>query len=129
MRVVWTREGQAREQVASRLASLMGTRAAEAVAPMIAIGVQGGQGVLATTVSTAVLLFSATGVFVVGTLYSITSTGRLNLKPGASKLQPVTVTIPAGTFPGGNYFLHVRVDAELNLTNGQTVVVMPFSIS
>jgi hypothetical protein len=62
-------------------------------------------------------------------VFSASSVGRLALKPGKSKVQSVSVVLPPGSFAPGNYFLHVRVNAELNLTNGETLVTLPFSIS
>jgi hypothetical protein len=61
-------------------------------------------------------------------VFQTSASGRLNLKPGKSKPQPLSVTIPQASFPPGNYFLHVKVDADLNLTNGQTLVTLLFSI-
>jgi hypothetical protein len=75
------------------------------------------------------LLVSSSATDATTPLFSTTATGKLAIKPGATKQVPVRVTIPAGAFAAGNYFLHVRVDAALNATNGESVVVMPFSIS
>jgi len=61
---VWTRQEYARAQMTRQMTTLMGPQAAEAVTPMIASGGRHGQGVVATVLSTAVLLFSATGVFI-----------------------------------------------------------------
>jgi membrane protein len=62
--VVWTRREYAREQITRQMAGLMGSQAAEALKPMIESGGRHGHGVLATVLSTAILLFSATGVFI-----------------------------------------------------------------
>ena len=55
--------GYARDQVKAQVTGLMGSDVAAAVAPMLDSGRRQGSGVLAAVVSTAVLLFSATGVF------------------------------------------------------------------
>ena len=55
--------GYARDQVKAQVTGLMGRDVAAAVGPMLESGRQHGSGVLAAVVSTAVLLFSATGVF------------------------------------------------------------------
>jgi membrane protein len=62
--LVWTHQGLAREQITRQMTSLMGSQAAEALKPMIERGGKQGHGVLATAVSSAILLFSATGVFI-----------------------------------------------------------------
>jgi membrane protein len=54
----------ARAQVTEQIRDLMGADVAKAIAPMLEQGGPQGHGVLATILSTAVLLFSATGVFV-----------------------------------------------------------------
>jgi membrane protein len=54
----------ARSQITAQVSALMGPQVAEAVQPMLASGSKPGGGVTATVFSTAVLLFSATGVFV-----------------------------------------------------------------
>lgn len=54
---------RARDQVAAQVAALAGPQVAEAVKPMIASGGRPGGGSLAAVLSSAVLLFSATGVF------------------------------------------------------------------
>jgi len=53
----------AREQMTQQVSSLMGPQTADAIRPMIEGGAKGGHGALAAVVSTAVLIFSATGVF------------------------------------------------------------------
>jgi membrane protein len=62
--VIWTQKGYAREQITRQMTGLMGSQAADALAPMIESGGRHGRGVTATIVSTAILLFSATGVFI-----------------------------------------------------------------
>ena len=62
--VVWTRREYAREQITRQMTGLMGAQAAEALKPMIESGGRHGRGVVATVVSAALLLFSATGVFI-----------------------------------------------------------------
>ena len=64
-----------------------------------------------------------------GQVYQTTATGRLNLRPGASRPQRVSVTFPPGSFPAGTYTLIVRLNAELNQTNGDTVALIPFTIA
>ena len=53
----------ARAQVTAQITDLMGTQVAQAIQPMLESGSRQGGGVLAAALSTAVLLFSATGVF------------------------------------------------------------------
>jgi membrane protein len=55
--------GHARTQITAQIANLMGPQVAQAVQPMFEGGTRPGGGVLAAALSTAVLLFSATGVF------------------------------------------------------------------
>jgi hypothetical protein len=62
-------------------------------------------------------------------VFTTTALGKIRLKPGASKPQKLTVTFPPGAFAAGSYTLLVRLTAELNDTNGQTVAVIPFSIA
>jgi hypothetical protein len=62
-------------------------------------------------------------------VFSTTALGKIRLKPGATKAQKLTVTFPPGSFPAGSYTLLVRLTAELNDNNGQTVAVIPFSIA
>jgi membrane protein len=54
----------AKTQIIQQVQSLMGPQSAEAVKPMIENGGKHGTGVVATIVSTILLVFSATGVFV-----------------------------------------------------------------
>ena len=61
--VVTRDAGYARDQVKAQITVLMGARVAEAVQPMLEGGARPGGGMLAAVLSTAVLLFSATGVF------------------------------------------------------------------
>jgi membrane protein len=62
--VVWTRREYARAQITRQMTGLMGAQAAEALKPMIESGGRHGHGVVATVLSAALLLFSATGVFI-----------------------------------------------------------------
>jgi hypothetical protein len=64
-----------------------------------------------------------------GQVFSTTALGRINLKPGATKPQKLSVTFPPGSFAAGSYTLIVRVNAELNDANGQTVALLPFTIA
>jgi membrane protein len=61
--LVMQNKDSAREHLMSQLTNLMGGQAAEAVKPMLDSGAHG-SGILATVISTAVLMFSATGVFI-----------------------------------------------------------------
>ena len=75
--LVWKHQGLAHLQIARQMTSLMGSQAAEALETMIASGGRQGHGVLATVVSSAILLFSATGVFIelqdaVNTIWGVT---------------------------------------------------------
>lgn len=62
--LVWKHQGPAGVQITRQMTSLMGSQAAEALETMIASGGRQGHGVLATVLSSAILLFSATGVFI-----------------------------------------------------------------
>ena len=62
--LVWKHQGIARLQITRQMTNLMGSQAAGALKPMIESGGRQGHGVLATVVSSAILLFSATGVFI-----------------------------------------------------------------
>jgi hypothetical protein len=62
-------------------------------------------------------------------VFTTTALGKIRLKPGATKPQKLTVTFPPGSFAAGSYTLLVRLTAELNDVNGQTVAVIPFSIA
>jgi hypothetical protein len=62
-------------------------------------------------------------------VFTTTALGKISLKPGATKPQKFTVTFPPGSFAAGSYTLIVRISAELNDTNGQTVAVIPFTIA
>jgi membrane protein len=53
----------AQEQISRQLVSLMGPQAADAIRPILESGSKPGHGVLAATISSGVLVFSATGVF------------------------------------------------------------------
>ena len=64
-----------------------------------------------------------------GQVFQTTATGRINLKPAASRPQKLTVTFPPGAFPAGSYTAIVRLTAELNQTNGETVALIPFTIA
>jgi membrane protein len=62
--VIWRDKAGAREQVTSQLSSLMGSQVATGLQPMLERSAKPGSGVVATIISAAVLVFSATGVFV-----------------------------------------------------------------
>jgi hypothetical protein len=63
-------------------------------------------------------------------VFSTAALGKISLKPGQTKAQKLSVTFPAGSFAPGSYTLLVRITAaDLNDTNGQTVALIPFSIS
>ena len=62
--VVLRNKDYARDQMTDQITDLMGWQVAQAVQPMIESGSRAGGGWVATIVSTAVLMFSATGVFV-----------------------------------------------------------------
>jgi hypothetical protein len=74
--------------------------------------------------ATYTLLVSTDGTDA-GAIFQTTAVGKLGLKPGASRPQKLSVTIPAGAFAPGAYTLIVKVNAELNETNGQTVALIP----
>jgi membrane protein len=60
---IWRTEGAARKQIMQQMSELMGSQAAEAIEPMLRSAAHR-NGTLATIVSTVILFFSATGVFV-----------------------------------------------------------------
>jgi hypothetical protein len=62
-------------------------------------------------------------------VFTTTALGKIKLRPGATRPQKLTVTFPPGSFAAGSYTLLVRLTAELNDANGQTVAVIPFSIA
>jgi hypothetical protein len=64
-----------------------------------------------------------------GEVFVTTAPGKLNLKPGASRPQKLTVTFPPGAFAPGSYTLIVRLTAELNETNGDVAALIPFTIA
>jgi membrane protein len=62
--VIWRNKAVARTQVMDQMTSLMGAQAAKGIEPLLNSTSKPGSGVLATTISVIVLIFSATGVFV-----------------------------------------------------------------
>lgn len=62
--VVVKNKNYARDQITDQLTDLMGWRVAQAIQPLIENSKEPGGGILATLVSSALLIFSATGVFV-----------------------------------------------------------------
>ncbi len=62
--ILWRNSDSARATLMKQLTSLMGSDAAKAVQPMLDSGGKHGSGYLASIISFAVLVFSATGVFV-----------------------------------------------------------------
>src|ERR1700733_4552527 len=61
--LVWRNAQAAREQVTQQMTNLMGHEGADAIQAMLDNGAKHGNGRVAAIVSTAVLIFSATGVF------------------------------------------------------------------
>jgi membrane protein len=61
--LLWRGQGSASDHVTRQLSSLMGPQAADAIGQMIEAGGRQGAGVVATTISTGLLIASATGVF------------------------------------------------------------------
>ena len=65
-----------------------------------------------------------------GGVYSTAAAGGVTLTPGAAKPQQLSLAVPpAGTLPAGTYTLLVRLSAELNVTDGQTVALIPVTIA
>ncbi|MDP9172868.1 MAG: YihY/virulence factor BrkB family protein [Planctomycetota bacterium] len=62
--LIWRNKEQAREHMMAQMTSLMGSQAATGLQPMLDRGSMPGSGVLASVISSAILIFSATGVFV-----------------------------------------------------------------
>jgi hypothetical protein len=60
-----------------------------------------------------------------GKVFETTAVGKLALKPAAAKPQKLSATFPAGSVAPGSYVLIVKVNAELNDTNGQIVTTLP----
>jgi membrane protein len=61
--VIWKNANSARQQIMHQMTNLMGTQAAQAIQPILEYGGKHRSGLLATIVSFAVLIFSATAVF------------------------------------------------------------------
>jgi hypothetical protein len=76
------------------------------------------------TPATYTILLSADGTEATA-VYQATVTGKINLKPGAARPQKVGLTFPVGAFPNGTYAMLVKVNAELNDTNGQVIAALP----
>jgi hypothetical protein len=74
------------------------------------------------TPATYTLQFTTDGTEA-GEVFETTASGKLSLKPNAGlKPQKVSLTLPAtGTLPAGSYTVLVRLNAELNDTNGDVV--------
>ena len=64
-----------------------------------------------------------------GAVSQTTTTGRMNLKPGASKPQKVRFTLPAGSGSAGSFTVLVKVSAELNDTNDRVVASIPVTVN
>jgi hypothetical protein len=60
-----------------------------------------------------------------GAVFQTTATGRVAIKPAAAKPQKLAITFPAGAFDAGSYTILVKLTAELNDTNGQTLAAIP----
>jgi hypothetical protein len=63
-----------------------------------------------------------------GVVFSTTVPAPIRLKPGQSRPQRLTVTLPP-QFAAGSYTLIVKLEAALNETNGQVVSSIPFTIA
>jgi hypothetical protein len=64
-----------------------------------------------------------------GGVYQTDTTARINLKPNQSRPQKVSFTVPASAaLTAGTYTLIVKLNAELNDTNGQIVSSVPLSV-
>jgi len=80
------------------------------------------------TPATFTLVFSSNGTEA-GTVYQTTATSRIALKAHQSKPQKLTFTIPASaSLPAGTYTLILKLNAELNDTNGQVITTLPASV-
>jgi hypothetical protein len=60
-----------------------------------------------------------------GGIHQTTATVRTKLKPGQAKQQKVNVRFAPGAFPAGTYTILVKLDADLNDTNGQLIATLP----
>jgi hypothetical protein len=95
----------------------------------LSIPLTNGGNVPTTKTPATYTLIVSTSADPVGQVFSTTALGKISLKPGATRPQKLSATFPAGSFPAGSYTLIVRLTAELNDANGQTVAVIPFSIA
>jgi membrane protein len=80
--LLWRDQHDARSHVMRQLTTLMGGQAANGLQPILDSGAKLGNGLLATIISTAVLLFSATGVFV-ELQDSMNTIWQVKAKPGS----------------------------------------------
>jgi hypothetical protein len=60
-----------------------------------------------------------------GGVYQTTAFARTNLKPDQAKSQKVSVMFPANALATGTYTILVKLNAELNDTNGQLIATLP----
>jgi membrane protein len=79
--IIWRNTDDARANITHELTDLMGSDAAKAVQPMFESGAKHGGGLLASTLSFVVLIFSATGVFI-ELQDSMNTIWRVKPKPG-----------------------------------------------
>jgi hypothetical protein len=63
-----------------------------------------------------------------GVVHQAATAGRVSLKPGATRLQPVSFTLPAA-FPAGDHVLIVRLQPGLDGTGTRTLLAMPVRIA
>lgn len=79
--------------------------------------------------ATYTLVFTTDGTEA-GKVFETTSVAKVSLKPGASKPHKLSLTLPPATsLPAGTYTLLVRLSADLNQTNGETVALLPVTIA
>jgi hypothetical protein len=74
------------------------------------------------TPATYTLEFSTDGGS--SSVFQMTSTGKISLKPGQSKPQKVSFVLPAGSVAAGTYSLVLKLDD----TNGQVVDIVPVTV-
>jgi hypothetical protein len=76
------------------------------------------------TPATYTLIVSSDGT-AGGSVFQTVASGKINLKPGATRPQKLSVTFPIASVTPGSYTILVSLSAELNQTNGDTVAVIP----
>jgi hypothetical protein len=61
-------------------------------------------------------------------VFNTTASAKIKLKAGTVRPQRLRVTFPIGAFAPGQYFVLVKLTADMNQTNGQVLTAIPFTI-